>query len=91
VKAGIIEKAKDYKWSSYQQYINLRNDVEELVDRDQLLSLISDREERAIEIFKKYSNETGEEHFIEADWEAVANREEIEGEDLKKEINTIFE
>jgi putative transposase len=91
VEAGIVGNAEDYKWSSYQHYINPQNEADRLVDRKQLFSMISDREEQAVQIFKNYSNETGEGIFIEADWETSAHREQIEGEDLKKQISSILE
>jgi putative transposase len=91
VEARIVGKAEDYKWSSYQQYINSCSNVDKLVDRELILSMISDQEERAIEGFKNYSIESKEENFIGANGESSANRGQIEGAELKKQINLVLQ
>jgi len=65
VKAGIVKKTEDFKWSSYKEYISKIEYKQGLVERGFLLSLLSDREERAIEIFKKFANESVVDEFIE--------------------------
>jgi REP element-mobilizing transposase RayT len=65
VNAKIVAKAEDYKWSSYQQYINQEDSKGNLVDCNFLLSMLFDTEDRAIELFKEFSKESVEDTFIE--------------------------
>lgn len=92
VKAGMVEKAEDYSWSSYMQYIRPDRHKENLIVRGFLLSMLSDKEERAVELFKEYTSETAEDTFIEykeAD-EPLSVKENI-SKNVKHEIVQILE
>lgn len=91
VKAGIVEKAEDYKWSSYTEYINKTACKEGLVESGFLLSLLSDREDRAIELFKEYTNKSASDEFIE--YEESTNKNKLayaNKRDLKGEISNLL-
>ena len=65
VKAGMVQKAADYKWSSYNGYLNGGNSLAKILDADMLLSLFSDDREIALKEFKNYMNEESEEAFLD--------------------------
>lgn len=67
VKAGIVNKAEDFAWSSYNEYTREKAYRPGLVDRGFLLSLFSDLEDRAIELFKDFTNQIVNDKFIEID------------------------
>lgn len=67
VKAGIDVKAEKYKWSSYAEYIGKKGFREGLVDRGFLLSILSDKEERAVEILKDLTSQTTHDKFIDCE------------------------
>ena len=92
VKAGIAEKAQDFKWSSYTQYINKIEYKQALVEREFLLSLLSDREERAIELFKEFTNQSMDDEFI--DYEESTTKAKIKNtgkRNLKDQISKVLE
>ena len=61
LKAGLIKGHLDYKWSSYNEYINRPA----IVNIDCILHMFSGDKKQSIELFKKYSNETNEDQFLE--------------------------
>jgi len=92
VKAGIVEKAEAFNWSSYKEYISNIGYKPELVERDFLLSLLSDREERAIELFKEFMNETVVDEFIEYEESTAKTKiKDFGKENLKDEISKVLE
>ena len=80
VKAGIVKRVNDYKWSSYTEYIYKSGSREGLVENSFLLSMLSDRKGRAIELFKEYTSEKTLDEFI--DYEEtqlkLVNKEDLE-------------
>ena len=92
VKAGILEKAEDFKWSSYKEYISKIRYKQELVERGFLLSLLSDREERAIELFKEFANESVVDEFIEYEESTAKTKVRDTGKrNLKDDISKVLE
>lgn len=61
IKAGIVENIKDYRWSSYNDYIKL---LDRLTDKDFTLSLFSKRKKTAVNLFKEFHMEIGKEEFV---------------------------
>lgn len=55
IKAGMVNRIGDYKWSSYNEYID-KHKIE-IVDLDFVLDLFSPNRDRAIELFAKYHEE----------------------------------
>jgi REP element-mobilizing transposase RayT len=66
VKAGIVKKAVDYSWSSYQEYIKYGNDSAR-VNTKLLLQMFSHNEIEAIGLFIEFSNENSKDKFIDID------------------------
>ncbi|MFZ5647823.1 MAG: REP-associated tyrosine transposase [Bacillota bacterium] len=91
VKAGMVTKAEDFKWSSYKEYISTIGSNEVLVERGFLLSILSHSEERAIEIFKEISSKTVSDDFME--YEGSTDKTPIKDpgiKDLKYEIDKVL-
>lgn len=65
VKAGMVEKAADYKWSSYNCYLNDNSCFTKIVDTDTILGLFSEDNDVAVEKYKAYMNEKCDETFID--------------------------
>jgi len=77
VKAGMVDKSEKYIWSSYNDYINLKN---ELTDIEFGLSILSENEEQALKEFKEF-HETME----DADF-SISNTKKLTDEQLKRRI-----
>ncbi|SEN37512.1 REP element-mobilizing transposase RayT [Mesobacillus persicus] len=55
VKAGLINRVDDWKWSSCQDYYDFKNGLRKLVDRDFVYELFSDQPTVAKEKFKEFN------------------------------------
>jgi len=55
VRAGLVRRPEDFKWSSYHAYVSGRRDV--LVDTDETLGLFSKRRGVAIREYRRFVNE----------------------------------
>jgi len=76
VKARIVEKAADFKWSSYGSYLNENNYFKKVLDTDTILDLFSKDREAAVKGFKEYTNEESEESFFDLKEEVEVMDEE---------------
>lgn len=56
VKAKMVEKAEDYKWSSYIYYINKQEYEDNLLDTSKILGSISNTKHNSIKEYIKYVN-----------------------------------
>ncbi|MDO9533809.1 MAG: transposase [Bacillota bacterium] len=65
VKAGLVEKASDYKWSSYGCYLNEENCFAKIVDTDTILGIFSEDKKTALKKFEEYMKEESEETFLD--------------------------
>jgi len=64
VKAGIC-KIQEYRWSSYRFYTQEIKDREELVEDEEILSCFSEDRNRAIILFKEFSNQGSNDDFMD--------------------------
>lgn len=76
VKGRIVEKASDYLWSSYHDYINYKKKSERVNTRF-ILQMLSENEANAVNKFIELTNETISEELIDIDNKAE-NKEKIE-------------
>lgn len=60
-KAGMVDKLEDYKWSSYNEYINPNNNS--LTDTLFILNRFSQETSKAIELFKEFHQKICNEDF----------------------------
>ena len=65
VKAGIVEKPGQYKWSSYNTYLNPNQPEAKMIDVGFILSIMAKDRETAIQEFKKLSIEKDESEFLD--------------------------
>ena len=65
VKAGIVKKASDYEWSSYNYYLNKSSYFSKILDIDLIMGLFSENIKIAEKQFEKYMNEEAKETFID--------------------------
>lgn len=64
VTVKIIENIKDYKWSSYNQYLDLDNKAP-IINRDLLLGIFSSDIKNALILFKEFMKEKDKGSFID--------------------------
>lgn len=66
VKAGIVQKAEEYQWSSYQEYLG-QTAYKGLVDTQFLLQMYSESYEKAIEEMQMFTEIPAEDVFLDDD------------------------
>ena len=76
VKAGIVQKAADYRWSSYLSYLNKNNYFAKIVDIDAIMNLFSNDRKVAVKKFEEFMNERSTETFIDFNEEIEVMEEE---------------
>ncbi len=64
VKAGIVRKASDYPWSSYNQYIEERT-AQNFIEKSMILDILSPDTKRAVELLIQYTEEKNSDEFLE--------------------------
>jgi REP element-mobilizing transposase RayT len=91
VKAGIVKAAENFAWSSCKDYFGERVHQRGLVDRGFLLSLLSDTESQAVELFREFTNQSNSDDFIDID-ECSARAKNIftNRKNLTEKINEIL-
>ncbi len=72
IKAGIVGKIEEYKWSSYQEYLK----KPEVVDIDFLLEMFDDNRENALLRFIEFNNEVNDDVCLELEEKRVIKDEE---------------
>ncbi|MCL6639725.1 MAG: transposase [Firmicutes bacterium] len=65
VKAGMVDSVNEYKWSSYNCYLNDNNCFAKVVETDTVLSLFSEDRKTAKRLFVEYMNEETNDIFID--------------------------
>lgn len=55
VKAGIVEKPEEYKWSSYNIYVGMAENFGELLDTAKILALFSEQRNKAVAEFIRFT------------------------------------
>ncbi len=65
VKARIVNRAGEWKWSSYQGYCGNPCHPEGLLDAEFILSMISDNREKAIKQFIEYHDQANEDKCLD--------------------------
>jgi putative transposase len=77
VKAGIC-KLQEYKWSSYQIYIQEVKEQKKLVEHEEILRYFSDDKDRAIILFKEFSNQESNDDFMDIEDDMLDEEETLE-------------
>ncbi len=81
LKAGMVKKLADYKWSSYNSYMSENNYFSNMLDTDIVLDLFSSDKQTAKREFAKFMNEESKETFID-----IKEQEEVMDEEAAKEL-----
>ncbi len=76
VKAGMVKRAFDYEWSSYNYYINDDNLFTRILDTDTLLGLLSGDKEVAVKKYIEFMNVECDETFLDLKEEVEVMNEE---------------
>lgn len=63
IKGGIVENIEEYKWSSYNEYIN----KSKIIDKDFILDLFSRDRNKAIILFEEFHKEENDRQCLEID------------------------
>ncbi len=91
VKAGIVKTAEDFSWSSFKEYIGERVHQKGLVDKSFLLSLFSDIEGQAVELFREFTRMSNIDEFIDNDECSARNKNIVTNRiNLTEKINRIL-
>lgn len=61
VKAGLVDRVREYRWSSYNEYMNKSI----IADTSFAFKILSDNHERAKQLFEKYTNEQSNDECME--------------------------
>ncbi|MFA5384572.1 MAG: transposase [Eubacteriales bacterium] len=81
VKAGIVKSIEDYKWSSYQYYINQKLYFAGVLDTEAILGLFSEDKNKARILFIEFMNQEEKRSFID-----ITEEENIKDEKEAKEL-----
>ncbi|AKL96528.1 transposase [Clostridium aceticum] len=61
IKAGIVRNIKEYKWSSYREYL----EAAQIIDKEDVLKIFAKDNDLAIELFIKYNKESSNDKYLE--------------------------
>jgi putative transposase len=81
VKAGLVEEAADYKWSSYSEYFHQKNN---LTDTSFILSLFDPHKNKAVKIFEDFMARDNEDKCLDV---GVKKRKQLSDEETKELIS----
>lgn len=82
VKAGMVKKPDDWKWSSCQGYYGRQTFPPALLDSDLLLDLFSNKREVAVNLFMEYNEAENNDKFIDN-----TKRTRLTDDEARSEIN----
>lgn len=81
VKAGMVKNLKDYRWSSYNEYID---NTKTLITDTNLLEMFSKNEIEAVKGFKKFHEEIDENLYLEDREEMLEYEEKLAWKIIEK-------
>ncbi|MFZ5597032.1 MAG: REP-associated tyrosine transposase [Bacillota bacterium] len=87
VKAGMVNSAGEYKWSSYTCYLDESNYFSKVVETQTVLGLLSVDKSNAKKRFEEYMNEETQEEFIDLLPDVEVMDEEKAKELFKRMLN----
>ena len=76
VKAGLVEKPEQYRWSSYASYLFPHKPEAKMVETAFILSIIANDQKTAIHEFKRFSMENDEREFLDLEEGSIWTIEE---------------
>ncbi len=82
LKAGLIKNIKDYKWSSYNEYIEDNIEMKKLIDRDFILNIFNENHAAALQLFITFNNYYTDDKCLD-----ISNKnKKVSDDDLRKII-----
>lgn len=81
VKAGMVQKAGDYRWSSYSSYLNKDDYFSKLIDTNLIMGLFSNDKKVAMKKFEEFMNEKTSEAFLD-----ISEKSEVMEEEAAVEL-----
>ncbi len=91
VKAKIVKSAGEYKWSSYNSYINNYSSSDDLIDKELLLGVFSDDRDNAVKHLIEFTSQSAEDSFIDYDTPSNVNSGMLTDLEIKEIIGAILE
>ncbi|SNS15561.1 REP element-mobilizing transposase RayT [Anaerovirgula multivorans] len=85
IKAGLVSKPQDWKWSSYSEYYGKKLYPQELLDSELILKLFSEDNEIAEKRFKEFNEQENEDNCLD---DVITTR--LRDEDVRLEIKKII-
>lgn len=80
VKANMVSNLNQYQWSSYNEYIGKEN----IVDREWVLALFSNKKENSLELFKDYHRENDDNVYLD-----ISNDKYLTDKEVKNLISKL--
>ena len=80
IKENMVKKLKEYKWSSYNEYIN----ISKIIDTDYVLKIFSEDKDIAIQRFSSFNNKKNEDKCLE--YQENKRMNDIEAREMIKDI-----
>jgi len=77
VKAGMVRKAEEYKWSSYNIYTGRCKDIQKLIDTGKILGIISNNSAKAVKAYAEYVIEDEMMQVMDIEEDTVATSKEV--------------
>ncbi|MGI5880423.1 MAG: REP-associated tyrosine transposase [Syntrophomonadaceae bacterium] len=76
VKAGLVEKPEQYRWSSFASYLDPNKPEAKMVETEFILSIFANDQKTAIQEFKRFSIENDESEFLDVEEGSIRTIEE---------------
>ena len=84
IKAGMVKKLENYKWSSYGEYISQRDILTEV---EYVLNILNSDRNKAIKTFKKYMEEENKDKCLDNE---IKERKRVTDEEAKRLIKELI-
>lgn len=88
VKAGMVNEAKEYPWSSYKDYTEKTRTA--VVEIEPVISMFSKDKEKAVKLFEEYTKESNSIGFIDINEENIKRNTSVSMYDTKNRITEIL-
>lgn len=82
IKAGLVKSNEQYKWSSFNEYVNKAN----MADVNFLLEIFNENKEKAVQKFIQYTNEQSDSICLDIDRESKCRITDEEAKGIIKKV-----
>lgn len=81
IKANMVERVEDYKWSSYKLYLEFSK-YSKIIDKHLMLEIFSKDRLKAIEALEEFTNKSNVDEFLEYEEDDIYQMNEDEAKDF---------